>query len=180
MDGVKKCYDFCGQEAPRTTNEGVRPRQCCSSRCDRHGGHPRTRVVSLVVRRLLRFTRSHGRDEEPKRCHVRSLGCSFPSEAVWGYVLTLLCPLVAVSGHGRCDRIFTGSCSRARLSRCRDIMPCALHRMTYYLNLQYARRQGYDFLFLQLQGKGCAHYKCGAGHSHGLSTRAGCVPPFDD
>lgn len=34
------------------------------------------------------------------------------------------------------------------------------------MHRRYARRHGYDLKFYQLQGQGCAHYKCGAGCSH--------------
>ena len=38
--------------------------------------------------------------------------------------------------------------------------------LTYYVNMKYANEHGYELLFYELQGEGCAHYKCGAGCFH--------------
>lgn len=56
--------------------------------------------------------------------------------------------------HGVRRRKFAHACSSFRI----ETLPAA-HR-------RYARRHGYDLKFYQLQGQGCAHYKCGAGCSH--------------
>ena len=42
----------------------------------------------------------------------------------------------------------------------------SMSTLTYFLNAAYAQRHGYDMLFLQLVGEGCAHYMCGTGCHH--------------